>query len=85
MEFRKYSIKKEGKIAEYDFNNNKELITSKPKIKKNILSRDDESGEYIIIYFPNRDNLTNNVPFEGSNISNESFEIYIPFVLNDIN
>ena len=76
---------KKGKkiIAEYDFNNNKELITSNPKIKKSILPRDDESGEYIIIYFPNRNNLTNNVPFEGSIISNNYFIdlLNVPFVL----
>lgn len=78
-------MNKKGKkvISEYDFDNNKELTVSKPKIKKSILPRDDESGEYIIIYFPNRKNITNNVPFEGSIVSNKFFIdlLNVPFVL----
>ena len=78
---------KKGKkvIAEYDFDKNEELITSNPKIKKSILPRDDESGGYIIIYFPNRKNLTNNTPIEGSIVSNNFFInlLNVPFVLMD--
>lgn len=76
---------KKGKkvISEYDFDNNKSLITTNPKIKNSFLPRDDESGEYIIIYYPNRKNLTNNVPFEGSIISNKTFIdlLNVPIVL----
>ena len=76
---------KKGKkvIAEYDFDNNKSLISTKAKIKNSYLPRDDESGEYIIIYYPNRKHLTNNTPFEGNIVSNKEFIdlLNVPFVL----
>ncbi len=61
-------FKNNGKkiIAEYDFNNEKSIITNdNAKAKESYLPRDDESGEYIIIYYPDRDNLNNNKPIEG--------------------
>jgi len=76
---------KKGKkiIAEYDFDKNQSVVISNPKIKGRYLPQDDESGEYIIIYYPERKNLTNNIPFEGSIISNNLFIdlLNIPFVL----
>jgi len=76
---------KKGKkvIAGYDFDNNKSLISTNSKIKNSYLPRDNESGEYIIIYYPNRKHLTNNTPFEGNIVSNKEFIdlLNVPFVL----
>jgi hypothetical protein len=78
---------KKGKkvIEEYDFDTNKSLISTKAKIKNSYLPRDDESGEYIIIYYPSRKHLTKNIPFEGNIVANKEFiDLFnMPFVLMD--
>ena len=61
--WRAYDKKGKKVIVEYDFDNNQPLVSTKTKIKKSYLPREDESGEYIIIYYPNRKHLTNNIPF----------------------
>ena len=76
---------KKGKkiIAEYDFDKYQPVINANSKIKNSYLPQDDESGEYIIIYYPERKNITNNIPFEGSILSNNLFIdlLNIPYVL----
>lgn len=71
-------------IAEYDFKNNKNIISNNSeKEKDSYLPRDDESGEYIIIYYPERANLKTNKPIEGFLKSSFSFvDLFnVPLVL----
>lgn len=61
-------FKSNGKkvIAEYDFSSNKSIISNDSEKKKNsYLPRDDESGEYIIIYYPKSANLKTKKPIGG--------------------
>lgn len=59
------------------------MISNQSKIKTSYLPREDESGEYIIIYYPSRKHLANNIPFEGNIRSNKEFIdlLNIPFIL----
>jgi len=79
---------KRGKkiIAEYDFNTKQSVKTNdNPKIKKSYIPRDSESGGYIIIYYPKRKKINNNVPIGGNIYSNKQFiDLFnVPFVLMD--
>jgi hypothetical protein len=61
-------FKKNGKkiISEYDFTNKRFVKeNSKQKAKNSYLPRDDESGEYIIIRYPERSNSQTNKPLGG--------------------
>lgn len=61
-------FKNNGKkiISEYDFTNKKFIIENTSQKEKNsYLPRDDESGEYIIIRYPNIPNLRQNKPLGG--------------------
>ncbi|WP_166963852.1 toxin-antitoxin system YwqK family antitoxin [Yeosuana marina] len=71
-------------IAEYDFDNKKSIVSNdNAKIKKSYLPRDDESGEYIIIYYPKRTDKTKIKPLGGFIQSGEYFIdlINVPLVL----
>ena len=61
-------FKKNGKkvISEYNFTTKKFIVeNTSQKAKKSYLPRDDESGEYIIIYYPDRPNFNSNKPLGG--------------------
>lgn len=76
---------KKGKkiIFEYDFDNKKSLISNNYKSKNPFLPRDDESGEYIIIYSLNKPINSQVKPFGGFTYSNELFVelLNVPLVL----
>ncbi len=61
-------FKSNGKkvISEYDFTEKKFIVENiSQKAKNSYLPRDDESGEYIIIRYPNRPNLKSVKPLGG--------------------
>lgn len=70
-------------IFEYDFDNNESLISNNYKPKNPFLPRDDESGEYIIIYRLNQEIESEVSPFGGYIYSNELFVelLNVPIVL----
>jgi antitoxin component YwqK of YwqJK toxin-antitoxin module len=76
---------KNGKkvIFEYDFDKKKSLISSNYKSKNPFLPRDDESGEYIIIYSLNKPINSQVKPFGGYTYSNELFVelLNVPLVM----
>lgn len=67
------NFKKKKIDREYDFNKNEFLINKEIKTKKSYLPQDDETGEYIIIYYPDRNVKTNYQPLEGYKKANELF------------
>ena len=66
--YKKKKINKEYNFDTKKFNTNKEI-----KKKKSYLPRDDETGEYIIIYYPERNVKTVYQPLEGYLQANELF------------
>ncbi|MGY5353573.1 toxin-antitoxin system YwqK family antitoxin [Wenyingzhuangia sp. IMCC45467] len=67
------NYKKKKIDREYDFDKNEFLINKEIKTKKSYLPQDDETGEYIIIYYPERDVKTNYQPLEGYKKANQLF------------
>tara|TARA_B100000809_G_scaffold252993_1_gene288434 strand:- start:175 stop:1140 length:966 start_codon:yes stop_codon:yes gene_type:complete len=67
------NFKKKKIDREYDYNKNHFIINKEIKTKNSYLPQDDETGEYIIIYYPERNVETNYKPLEGFKKANELF------------
>ncbi|MEP2281253.1 hypothetical protein [Maribacter sp.] len=78
-----YDSKGKKIITSYNFDKSESLASNQTKIKNSYLPRDDESGEYIIIYYPTRKHLSGNIPFNGNIVSNKEFIdlLNVPFIL----